>query len=110
MNRRYRVTPRALNDLKNIGRYSFQTWGKAQRDKYLRAIDRRFAWLAENPHLGTHRPDIADGYHCFPQGSHLAKCGHRSPRNAPRALPSGQPGERMIRRARTAWRSPARWC
>ncbi|MBT3532412.1 MAG: type II toxin-antitoxin system RelE/ParE family toxin [Rhodospirillaceae bacterium] len=71
MNKRYRVTPRAFGDLRNIGRYSAATWGKSQRDRYLREIDRRFAWLADNPRLGTHRPDINEGYFCFPQGSHL---------------------------------------
>jgi toxin ParE1/3/4 len=71
MTPRIRITPRALADLKNIGRYTLKTWGRTQRDAYLRAIDRRFEWLADNPARGKPRADIAEGYHSFPQGAHL---------------------------------------
>lgn len=71
MNSRVRVTPRALEDLRNINRYTLQKWGRAQRDLYLRAIDRRFLWLADRPMHGRHRPDIAEGYHCFRHAAHL---------------------------------------
>ncbi|MCU7941842.1 MAG: type II toxin-antitoxin system RelE/ParE family toxin [Candidatus Thiodiazotropha sp. (ex Cardiolucina cf. quadrata)] len=67
----FRVTPRALEDLKNIGRYIEQQWGKRQRNTYLRALEKRFGWLAENPLLGKHRTDIAEGYYSFPQGAHV---------------------------------------
>jgi toxin ParE1/3/4 len=67
----YRITPRALSDLKSIGRYTAEKWGKPQRNRYLEDIDKRFNWLAKHPHLGKHRSDIAEGYYCFPQGSHL---------------------------------------
>lgn len=67
----FRVTPRALEDLKNIGAYTLDVWGKTQRDKYLRAIDNRFAWLASQPRQGKYRIDIEEGYYSFPQGSHV---------------------------------------
>jgi toxin ParE1/3/4 len=67
----YRVTPRALEDLKNIGRYTKQQWGKRQRNTYLRALEKRFGWLAVNPQLGKHRTDVAEGYYSFPQGQHV---------------------------------------
>ena len=67
----FRITPRAMDDLKNIGRYTLKIWGKKQRDIYLRNLDKRFAWLAENPRLGKHRLDVREGYYCFPQGAHL---------------------------------------
>ena len=67
----FRVTPRAVQDLRNIARYTLRTWGRKQRDTYLRAIDRRFSWLAENPNLGKPRPEIKDGYYSYPQGSHV---------------------------------------
>lgn len=70
-NRKVRVTPRARDDLKNIGRYTEQTWGKAQRNRYLKSIDTRFHWLAENPRLGKHRTDICEGYYSFPEGQHV---------------------------------------
>ncbi len=67
----YRITPRAQDDLKKIGRYTEHQWGKQQRNTYLKALEKRFNWLAENPKLGKHRPDIADGYYSFPQGGHV---------------------------------------
>jgi len=68
---RFRVTPRARDDLKNIGRYTERQWGKAQRNTYLKDLEKRFCWLAENPQLGKQRSDIAEGYHSFPQGGHV---------------------------------------
>ena len=67
----FRVTPRALEDLKNIGRYTEQQWSKRQRNTYLRVLEKRFSRLAENPQLGKHRTDIAEGYYSFPQGTHV---------------------------------------
>jgi toxin ParE1/3/4 len=67
----FRLTPRAYADLKNIARFSRQQWDAAQRDKYLRALDERFHWLAKHPYAGRARPDVAAGYYCFAQGVHL---------------------------------------
>lgn len=66
-----RVTPRAREDLKNIGRYTERTWGKTQRNSYLKGIEARFHWLAENPLSGKHRTDICEGYFSFPEGQHV---------------------------------------
>lgn len=71
MNNRYRITPRAVHDLKNIGRYTFKKWGAKQRNKYLLAFEKRFEWLAENPNRGRHRPEINKGYYSYLQGSHV---------------------------------------
>lgn len=67
----FRLTPRALADLRSIGRYTRETWGAAQRDRYFAALDRRFRWLAEAPNRGRPRPDVGEGYHCFPEGAHV---------------------------------------
>jgi len=67
----YKITPRAQEDLKNIGRYTENNWGKSQRNTYLKNLNNRFIWLAENPQLGRHRNDIADGYYSFPEGQHV---------------------------------------
>ncbi len=69
--RKIRVTPRARADLKNIGRYTEEVWGKVQRNLYLKNIDARFRWLADNPQLGKHRLDICKGYYSFPEGQHV---------------------------------------
>ena len=71
MTNTYRITPRAKEDLKAIGRYTLKTWGKAQRDTYLHAMEERFAWLAQRPDLGRHRPEVREGYYSYPQGSHV---------------------------------------
>lgn len=67
----YRVTPRAHQDLINIGRYTLKRWGREQRNVYLGAIEQRFKLIAENPYMGRHRPDVKEGYYCWPQGSHV---------------------------------------
>lgn len=69
--KRYRLTKKAVSDMRSIGRYSTQNWGVAQRNRYLRQLNIRFAWLAENPRLGSDRSDIDQRYLCFPEGEHL---------------------------------------
>jgi len=69
--RKYRITTRAHDDLKNIGIYTEQSWGKTQRNAYLKEIGMRFQWLAENPLLGKHRAEICEGYYSFPHGQHV---------------------------------------
>lgn len=56
----FRVTPRAQEDLINIGLYTIRQWGVKQRNKYLQELDGRFQWLAGNPKLGKTRPDIEE--------------------------------------------------
>jgi toxin ParE1/3/4 len=67
----FRVTPRTASDLRDIARHTSRTWGRKQRDAYLREMDKHFAWLAENPALGKPRPDIRESYRSYPQGSHV---------------------------------------
>ncbi len=67
----YKLTPAAKLDLLKIGKYTKKKWGGKQRNKYLALIDYRFRWLALNPMSGKHRPDIKEGYYCFPGGMHL---------------------------------------
>jgi toxin ParE1/3/4 len=71
MIKKYRVTPNALADLQNIGRYTAKQWGKKQRNIYLNKLDQCFAQLAETPLIGKHRPEIAEDCFSFPQGSHV---------------------------------------
>jgi toxin ParE1/3/4 len=57
----YRVAPRALRDLDAIADYTLARWGERQAEKYLLEIERRFRWLARNPHAGRVREDVAAG-------------------------------------------------
>lgn len=66
-----RVTPRAKIDLLEIAKYTELTWGKLQRNKYLKNLDLRFSWLAHNPLLGKHRTDIHQLYYSYPEGQHV---------------------------------------
>ena len=68
---RFNLTPRAKEDLRGIWRYTAASWNVAQADKYITMLYERFGWLAQRPQVGKHRPDIATGYYCFPQGSHV---------------------------------------
>jgi toxin ParE1/3/4 len=62
MTLRYRITPQAQEDLKNIGRYTQRKWGKEQRNRYLKNLFDRFSWLSENPGLGRQRPEVKESY------------------------------------------------
>lgn len=49
---RYRLRPKALQDLKNIDTYTYREFGAAQTDKYIRSLFTAFQNLSENPQLG----------------------------------------------------------
>ncbi|MFC4255930.1 type II toxin-antitoxin system RelE/ParE family toxin [Altererythrobacter xixiisoli] len=66
-----RVTPRATADLRNIGRYTLQRWGRDQRNSYLRALDARFSLLAKQPELGRRRDDVAPDYCSYRYEAHI---------------------------------------
>ena len=67
----YNLTFRAEEDLSDIWKYTIEIWNETQANSYIAGLYKRFSWLAELPRLGKHRPDICEGYYCFPQGSHL---------------------------------------
>ena len=71
MTSNFRLTPRAAADLDAIADYTVETWGLAQMEEYLRAMNSRFEWLAENPLAGRERNDVHPGYRSFPEGSHV---------------------------------------
>lgn len=65
------LTPRALKDLDAIADYTLENWGAGQMETYLRALNDRFQWLADNPMLGRDRNDVGRGFRSFRQGAHL---------------------------------------
>jgi toxin ParE1/3/4 len=71
MARGFRLTPRAVADLDVIAVYTQKRWGAAQMVDYLRALNRRFEWLADHPLAGRERGDVHPGYRSFREGSHL---------------------------------------
>lgn len=67
----FTLTNRAFSDLKDIGRYTLQQWGREQRNLYLKMLDATFRQLAANPHKGKDCSDIRNGYRKFNAGSHV---------------------------------------
>jgi toxin ParE1/3/4 len=67
----FRVTPRAARDLDEIARWTLEQWGVARMERYLRALNARFEWLAQHPKAGRARDDVAAGYRSFAEGQHL---------------------------------------
>jgi len=68
---KYKLTPRAERDLKDIWLYTTEIWGDEQADKYVELLEKRFDALAASPFIGSARPDIRQGYRCLPEGKHL---------------------------------------
>jgi toxin ParE1/3/4 len=67
----FRLTRKAREDLKSIARYTQQTWGRKQRNKYLTLLDKRFSALAETRTLGHTCDEIRPGYRKFHEGRHI---------------------------------------
>lgn len=67
----YRLTPKAREDLKEIGRYTSATWGKKQRTAYLKMLDRQFQKIAATPERGQARDEITDNLKSDKQGRHV---------------------------------------
>ncbi|PWV99970.1 toxin ParE1/3/4 [Hoeflea marina] len=65
---RHRITQRAERDLKDIHRYTVDTFGLAQAEKYLRELDAVFQILGHYPNMGR----IYEGRtHQFVHGKHI---------------------------------------
>ena len=60
----------AKADLKEIGHYTLEKWGREQRNHYLSILDACFHQLADNPLKGKACSEIRCGYRKFTAGSH----------------------------------------
>ncbi len=67
----FSLSHQAKNDLLEIGVFTTETWGKMQRNYYLKQLDDTFHLLGKKPFLGVACDEIKIGYRKFPQGSHL---------------------------------------
>lgn len=68
---KYKITLKADADLLDIWLYTNETWGESQADKYLRGLENRFRYLADNPHFGRSRPELSGGLFSYHEGRHL---------------------------------------
>ena len=67
----FRLSAKSIEDLKSIGRFTLKSWGREQRNIYLLKLDDSFHLLADQPHLGSARDDIREGYRVYHVGRHL---------------------------------------
>ncbi len=67
----FRLTKKAIEDLRSIGRYTQENWGHEQRNKYLARLDACFHTIAREPHIGLACDDIRIGYRKYHVGRHL---------------------------------------
>ena len=65
------LTHAAKADLKAIARYTEETWGRDQRNRYLALLDRSFHEVVANPLLGRDCSDIRAGYRKHRVGKHM---------------------------------------
>ncbi len=69
---RYDFTRRALADLRNIVRYTRESWGRKQARIYREEIELGIQKLALSPGLGRVRADVAPSVRSFPIARHVA--------------------------------------
>ena len=66
-----RLTKKAVDDLRSIGRYTQKKWGHEQRNKYLKKLDDSFKIIAREPKIGVACDYIRKGYRRYHVGRHL---------------------------------------
>ncbi len=69
---RYDFTRQALADLRNIVRYTRESWGRKQARIYREEIELGIQKLALSPGLGRVRSDVAPSVRSFPIARHVA--------------------------------------
>lgn len=67
----FALTHKAKADLFAIALYTEKTWGREQRNLYIKQLDEAFHVLADTPLVGKACDAIKAGYKKFPQGSHI---------------------------------------
>lgn len=65
------LTKKAKDDLQAIGRYTQNTWGREQRNRYLSLLDTTFHELAAHPLTGRDCSAIRPGYRKYGTGKRL---------------------------------------
>ncbi|MCO5133731.1 MAG: type II toxin-antitoxin system RelE/ParE family toxin [Phyllobacteriaceae bacterium] len=67
----YRLTPRALDDLDDIWRYTAETWSIDQADTYIDELTGVFEMLAAMPDMGREYSEIDPPVRIHTHKSHL---------------------------------------
>ena len=66
-----RIAEAAQADLRDIKRYTEQTWGADQARRYLEEFQARFSLLRKRSQLGAPRDELGDGLHSLPCNRHV---------------------------------------
>lgn len=69
---RYDLTARAAADLREIGRYTKETWGLEQARRYREELEIALQKLSLSPNVGRQREAIAHGVRSFRVAAHMA--------------------------------------
>ena len=67
----YTLSNKADNEVKEIFKYSYMTFGEDQAHIYVHGLENCFENLVENPHLGRSCHSIRAGYFRFEYLSHI---------------------------------------
>ncbi len=67
----FRLSAKAMDDLRSIGRYTQSNWGREQQKKYLSMLDTFFHTISKQPEVGVNCDDIRLGYRKYHVGRHL---------------------------------------
>ncbi len=67
----FHITAKAIDDLRSIGRYTQNHWGREQRNKYLSMLNDCFHTIAYQPRIGVTCDNIRSGYRKYHVGRHL---------------------------------------
>lgn len=68
---KYRLTKRAVQDLKEIWNYTFDKWSEKQADKYFRELLSRCSEIAEEPLNGKSYNNLIEGLRGIKVNRHL---------------------------------------
>lgn len=71
MNKAYRISEIAIEDLENIWLYTFQTWSPEQADRYYNLLINEFEYISSNFDYGRSVDYIRQGYRTSKIKSHL---------------------------------------
>jgi toxin ParE1/3/4 len=67
----FRLSPKALQDIEDIWRYTAETWSLDQADRYIDELNSIFLLLVRSPKLGRQYGDIEPPVHIHVHRSHL---------------------------------------
>jgi toxin ParE1/3/4 len=69
---RFEFTAKAVEDLREIGRYTKQAWSIAQARRYREELELALRKLSLSPRVGLERDEIAPEVRSFTVASHIA--------------------------------------